>query len=61
VAWWLQLMSEDGQRGLGAVWSVRLMAGAPVVFLLSPNYPNWLNFKNQDGCFNLLQKLPNFA
>jgi hypothetical protein len=46
---------EDGQRGLGAVRSVRLTAGAHVVFLLSLNYPNQLNFKNQNGCFILLK------
>jgi hypothetical protein len=54
-------LSEDSRHGLGTVRSVRLTAWALMVFLLSPNYPNLLKFKNQNGCLNLLEKFPNFA
>jgi hypothetical protein len=35
--------------------------GHHTVSLLSLNYPNWLNYKNQNVCLNLLQKSPIFA
>jgi hypothetical protein len=57
--WWP--LSEGSWRDLGAIRSVKPTAEAHVVFLISSNYPNRFNFKNQNGCFNLLQKFPNFA
>jgi hypothetical protein len=36
AARWQRPLSKDGQRGLGAVQSVRLTAGAHVVFFIIP-------------------------
>jgi hypothetical protein len=41
--------------GRPVVWTGRLTLGAHTVSLLSPNYPNRLNLKNENGCLNLIQ------